>query len=74
LMVSKLEELGLPLIMTSFEDERVVDLSHVETNENVSYIDDFKVALESAQEKYEIVFVTGSLHFISQVRAFLKEN
>ena len=73
-MVSKLEELGLPLIMTSFEDERIVDLSQLETDENVSYIDDFKVALESAQEKYEIVFVTGSLHFISQVRAFLKEN
>ena len=74
LMVSKLEELGLPLIMTSFEDERIVDLSQLETDENVSYIDDFKVALESAQENYEIVFVTGSLHFISQVRAFLKEN
>lgn len=52
-----------PLIMASFEDERL----HLEG-------EDFKAVLAKVKDKYQNVVVTGSLHFISAVRKYLSEK
>ena len=52
-----------PLIQASFEDERLK-----------SDALDFKDALAKAEKKYKNIVVTGSLHFISAVRKYLKNK
>lgn len=71
LMLDELRTLHCPLYVTTFSDERAalpVDLA------DVIVIKDFQEAIALCAMKYQTIFITGSLHFISAVRAFLLVN
>ena len=52
-----------PLIQVSFDDERL-------NSDDINYKD----ILNKLIDNYKNIVVTGSLHFISEVRKYLKEN
>src|SRR5699024_301302 len=52
-----------PLIQVSFDDERL-------NSDDINYKD----ILNKLIGNYKNIVVTGSLHFISEVRKYLKEN
>lgn len=65
---------GFVVYLTTFHDERAIDLSSYKSNGKLIVIDNFEEALKTAYiKKYHIV-VTGSLHFISRVRKYLTEK
>ncbi len=65
---------GYIVYLTTFNDERAIDLSKYHSHGNLIIVDHFSEALKTAYiKKYHIV-ITGSLHFISKVRKYLTEN
>lgn len=68
-----LKKTGFPIILTQFHDERAIDLKKY-AGDGISYIADYHEAIKRAMAEYEVIFVTGSLHFISDVRALLTEK
>ncbi|MBO6047058.1 MAG: FolC protein [Erysipelotrichaceae bacterium] len=72
-MVSLLQNAGLFVYLTTFDDERVIDLSKIATNDIQKVVPDYRAAIKEASSQYDYVIVTGSLHFISIVRRFLQE-
>lgn len=65
---------GFVVYLTTFNDERAIDLSSYKSKGKLIVIDSFEEALKTAYiKKYHIV-VTGSLHFISRVRKYLTEK
>lgn len=69
-MISLLEKTNYPLILTNFNDERHSDL-HKYVKNKTKYIENYHDALKTATLLYDNVLVTGSLHFISNVRSFI---
>lgn len=64
---------GYTVYLTTFNDERAIDLKTVETRPNLIIVDSFTEALQAAYIKKNHIVITGSLHFISRVRKFLIE-
>ncbi|BBH25756.1 bifunctional folylpolyglutamate synthase/dihydrofolate synthase [Intestinibaculum porci] len=62
-----------PVILTHFEDERAIDMEALVTR-GTTYMPAFEDAIKQAVLQYEAVVVTGSLHFISQVRKMITEE
>lgn len=65
-----LQEAHYPITLTSFKDERSINMQALATPD-MKYVPDFEAALQSAVLQYECVVVTGSLHFISKVRSYI---
>ena len=72
-MTSLLEQAGLFVYMTSFDDERIIDLSEIADSDKQKVVPDYRDAIAEAMANYDYVIVTGSLHFISVVRRYLSE-
>lgn len=64
---------GYTVYLTTFNDERAIDLSTVETRQGLIIVDSFTEALQAAYIKKNHIVITGSLHFISKVRKYLVE-
>lgn len=62
---------GYTVYLTSFNDERAIDLSTVKPRPGLVIVDTFMEALKTARIKNTHVVITGSLHFISRVRKYL---
>jgi folylpolyglutamate synthase/dihydrofolate synthase len=60
------------ITVCGFEDKRVIDFEATASLNNINYFKDFNKAYETYLTKdFEIIVVTGSLHFISYVRGIL---
>lgn len=62
---------GYEVYVTTFNDERALDLSTVEGRPHLTKVDTFQEALKTAYVKKNNIVITGSLHFISRVRKYL---
>jgi dihydrofolate synthase/folylpolyglutamate synthase len=70
-MLNLLLEQGYQVYLTSFADERSIDLDEYRSLDNLIVVNDFEEALKAAYVKGYHIVVTGSLHFISKVRKYL---
>lgn len=68
-----LKKTDFPIVLTQFADERSFDLKKYAVD-GVRYIAHFDEALNALVHQYDLIFVTGSLHFISRVRAYITEE
>ena len=73
-MLSLMQNAGHTVYLTSFEDDRALDLSLYHSKDNLIVVNDFKQALKTAYLKKQHIVVTGSLHFISKVRSYLTQE
>jgi dihydrofolate synthase / folylpolyglutamate synthase len=77
-MIEKLQEVAASLTFTSFDFPRAYkarDLHEIAQGDNISAEEDWKLALREGKGKLktekDILIVTGSLYFISEVRKAL---
>ena len=70
-MLDMLLEQGYTVYITSFHDDRALDLSTIEPRTGLVKVEHFDEALRTAYIKKSHIVVTGSLHFISNVRKYL---
>lgn len=73
-MIDLMLKAGHTVYLTSFEDDRSLDLSQYQTKENLIIVNNFKEALKAAYLKKQHIVITGSLHFISLVRKYLTQE
>lgn len=65
---------GYTVYLTTFNDERAIDLSFVKAKEHLIVVESYIEALNAAYIKKSHTVITGSLHFISRVRKYLIEE
>ena len=65
---------GYTVYLTTFNDERAIDLSTIQARPGLIIVDSFMEALKAAYIKKNHIVITGSLHFISKVRKYLIEE
>lgn len=70
-MLDMLLKAGYCVYLTSFHDERAIDVKKVKARNGMIVTENFQEALKSAYLKKTHIVVTGSLHFISRVRKYL---
>ena len=73
-MIELIDEAGYPMYLTSFNDERASDLNDYRSFSTVTVVPHFAEAIKVALLKHDQLVITGSLHFISSVRKYLKQN
>ena len=73
-MIELIDEAGYPMYLTSFNDERASDLNDYRSFSTVTVVPHFAEAIKVALLKHNQLVITGSLHFISSVRKYLKQN
>lgn len=62
----------VPLFVTTFDYEGSLEKQDLENFDQVDSYKDFLNQFESVAEEKDLLFVTGSLYFISEVRAYIK--
>lgn len=79
-ILNKLAELGGKVILTSFEHHRAIDVNSLSEfapdNQDWKTESDWVIAFEKLKDSIDandLLLVTGSLYFITEVRKFLKE-
>lgn len=70
-MLDMMIDQGYTVYLTTFNDERAIDLSSISARDHLVIIDNFEEALKTAYIKKNHIVITGSLHFISRVRKYL---
>jgi len=78
-MISKLDEVAEKIIFTQFDYPRCAeakDLFELSTSTNKYVVEDFQQAIDTEKQEIgnnedEVLIITGSLYFISQVRRYL---
>ena len=77
-MINILDNITNKYYFTGIDDARKSNIEDFKNYTNIDniIINDFKMAIDKAKEenKGEIILITGSLHFISEVRAYIKNN
>lgn len=73
-MIELLDLTPYPVILTSFQDERSVELKDHVMGDHMKYIKDYQEAIKTAYLKYDEILITGSLHFISAVRKLIQKQ
>lgn len=73
-MIDLMLKEGYTVYLTSFNDERAIDLSTVTPRPRLVVVKSFVEALNTAYIKKSHIVITGSLHFISKARKYLIEN
>lgn len=71
-MLEKLMRITDTLIVTKLQHERAYDMDRLAQQYDVCYIEDSKAAIKQACAMKRAVVITGSLYFISEVRAYFK--
>ena len=69
-MLEKLMRITDTLIVTKLQHERAYDMDRLAQQYDVCYIEDSKAAIKQACAMKRAVVITGSLYFISEVRAY----
>ena len=64
----------VPLFVTTFDYEGSLEKQDLENFDQVDSYKDFLSQFESVAEEKDLLFVTGSLYFISEVRAYIKSK
>ena len=72
--IELIDEAGYPIYLTSFNDERASDFEDYRSFSTVTVVPHFAEAIKVALLKHDQLVITGSLHFISSVRKYLKQN
>lgn len=72
-MIDEMLKAGYPVYVTTFQDERAIDLSTIEPRPQLTIVKSYIEAMQTAYIKKQHIVVTGSLHFISKVRKYLIE-
>jgi len=70
-MLSQLQEAGLFVYLTTFNDERMAELTENIDRQWQKVTPNYQNAIQEATAKFDTVVVTGSLHFISVARKYL---
>lgn len=75
-MLRYLKPLCDELVITSFSFYRAASIEQLEHSVKATVINDWHEAIDYARKKYHdgTVLITGSLYFVSEVRALLKEE
>ena len=73
-MLGLIDEAGYPIYLTSFNDERASNLDEYRSFSTITVVPHFAEAIKVALLKHDQLVITGSLHFISSVRKYLKQN
>lgn len=73
-MLELIDQANYPIYLTTFNDERVTDIDEYKDYDHFTVVPHFAEAVKVALLKHDKVVVTGSLHFISAVRKYLKQN
>lgn len=71
-MLEKLMGITDTMIVTKLHHERAYDMDRLAQQYDVCYIEDSKAAIKQACAMKRAVVITGSLYFISEVRAYFK--
>lgn len=72
-MLDRLKQVSNHIMVTNFMNHRSLDMKQV-TDEQVVYIDNIEETIMRMWKNKKPLVVTGSLYFISEVRAFLKSK
>lgn len=70
-MLEMLLKEGYVVYLTTFNDDRAMDLSQYKSRDNLIVVERFEEALKAAYIKNYHIVITGSLHFISKARKYL---
>ncbi|MEG0525986.1 MAG: folylpolyglutamate synthase/dihydrofolate synthase family protein [Longicatena sp.] len=70
-MLSQLQNKSDTIYVCPLHNDRALDVHALEKRKGIYVFEDFKDAWEKALEKNQTIIVTGSLYFISEVRALL---
>ncbi|MEG0276257.1 MAG: Mur ligase family protein [Coprobacillus sp.] len=73
-MLDLLLKEGYTVYLTTFNDDRAIDLAYVKSKERLLVVESYIEALNAAYIKKNHIVITGSLHFISRVRKYLVEE
>ena len=74
-MIQRLEQVGT-VITTSFDDPRYLDLSYVSEHDKVfiQHFEDAYQYIRHIKDDDAIIVITGSIHFISQVKSKISQT
>jgi len=72
-MIDILKQTGYQIFATSFNDERGMNENEIKDKE-ILKVKDYKNAIDLALQGYGFIVITGSLHFISEVRKYLQKK
>lgn len=70
-MLDMLIDRGYTVYLTSFHDDRAIDVKKVKPRAGMIITESYQEAIRAAYLKKTQIVVTGSLHFISSVRRYL---
>lgn len=70
-MLDILETVSQSIIICPFANERAVDIHAIHKRKAITFMEDYREALQEAQRQNRTAIVTGSLYFISDVRSYL---
>ncbi len=73
-MIQMLDQNKDDVFLTTFNDDRIQDLSKKALGSHMKYIKDYHDAINTALIKYDEIVVTGSLHFISLARNYILQK
>lgn len=72
-MLDMLLKKGYTVYLTSFNDDRAIDVRRVKPRAGMIITENYQEAIRAAYLKKTQIVITGSLHFISRVRKYLIE-
>lgn len=70
-MLRELQTISDEIIVTQTHNSRALDIHELQDNQQLTIIDDVQQALMTAKKKNRPIVITGSLYFISELRAIL---
>ena len=73
-MLDILEGVTSDIVVTPFYNERALDMHLLEKKAYITYDEDYRHAIQEAMKQGKQTVVTGSLYFISEVRAYLMQH
>lgn len=69
-MLDRLSLISHDIVLCQFQNERVLDMHILKKRAYARVVDDYRIAIQAALKEEKTVVVTGSLYFISEVRAY----
>lgn len=74
IMLDMLLRQGYIVYLTSFNDERAIDVKSVKARDRLIITESYQEAIRAAYLRKTHIVITGSLHFISKVRKYLVDQ
>lgn len=70
-MLDILETLTQDIVVTPFQNERALDVHVLKNRSHITLEEDYRIAIQKAMSDGVDTVITGSLYFISEVRAYI---